>query len=114
MHRQRCPFCAHARTQVAWRGVARSEPLNPLGPSGNRTTVKLAKVDKTMKGVVEKVLGMLADAQAGGVAKSKSCYATPSHASGRVQTQARRARGRPEERPLQTAEANGAHCRASA
>ena len=32
---------ARARTQVAWRGVARSEPLNPLGPSGNaqlRTT----------------------------------------------------------------------------
>ena len=39
-------------------------------------TAKLAKVDRTMKGVVE-VLGMLANAQAG-VAKPKSCYATPS------------------------------------
>ena len=31
VHRQLCPsFCARAG------GVARSEPLNPLGPSGNR------------------------------------------------------------------------------
>jgi hypothetical protein len=41
-------------------------------------TINLAKVNKTMKGVIE-VLGMLANAQAG-VAKPKSCYATPSGA----------------------------------
>ena len=36
VHRQRCPsFCARERTQVAC-----SEPLNPLGPSGNKGEVQ--------------------------------------------------------------------------